>query len=232
MRILFAICLLAFRLSLFAQNVDYNRIILPPNSENIEFSEKLVQLAWKNHPDNITQQEQVEISQIDLKISRRRGLTNLRFGANLNEFNIDPSSDLGNRSLFFPKYNFSMSFPLGDLFLNPLENKQNQILIEISENDLKAAKLLVRRNVLQAYNDYLLVEEIYKIQRLAMDNAETNHAIVEESFEQGEETYDKYTASFNNLNQRKITLLQAERDYKNAKLTLEEMIGVPLENIN
>jgi outer membrane protein TolC len=217
---------------LFAQNVDYNRIILPQNSENIEFSEKLVQLAWNNHPDNITQKEQVEISQIDLKISRRSGLTNLRFGANLNEFNIDPSSDLGNRSLFFPRYNFSLSVPLGDLFLNPLENKQNQILIGISENDLKAAKLLVRRNVLQSYNDYLLKEEIYKIQRLAMDNAETNHAIVEESFEQGEETYDKYTASFNNLNQKKITLLQAERDYKNAILTMEEMIGIPLENVN
>ena len=233
MRILFSISLLlALKLSLFAQNVDYNRIILPPNSENIEFSEKLVQLAWQNHPDNITRKEQVKISEIDLDLSKRRWLSNFKVSGNLNEFNIDPTRDLANRSQFFPRYNFSLSFPLGDLFMNPLENKQNKILVDISENDLKAAKLLVRRNVLQAYNDYLLKEEIYKIQRLAMDNAETNHAIVEESFEQGEETYDKYTASFNNLNQKKITLLQAERDYKNAILTIEEMIGIPLENVN
>lgn len=232
MKVLFTVALITITLTSFAQSIDYNRIILPGNSKDIELSEKLVQLAWQNHPNNNSQKEEVKISEMNLKLSRRRWLNNFRFGANLNEFNIDPSSDLGNRSLFFPRYNFSLTFPLGDLFMNPLENKQNQILVQVSENELNAAKLLVRRNVLQAFNDYLLLEEIYKIQRLAMDNAETNHAIVEESFEQGEETYERYNTSFNNLNQRKITILQAERDYKNAKLTLEEMIGVPLENVN
>ncbi len=232
MKLLFTLSLLIITSSSFAQSIDYNRVILPKNSTDLEFSEKLVQIAWENHPNNNNQKEQVRISQIDLKLSKRRWMQNLRISGNLNEFNIDPSRDLVNRSQFFPRYNFSLAFPLGDLFMNPLENKQNQIFIEVSENDLNAAKLLVRRNVLQAYNNYLLQEEIYKIQRLAMDNAETNHAIVEESFEQGEETYDRYTTSFNNLNQRKITILQAERDYKNSKLTLEEMIGIPLEDVN
>ena len=232
MKIFFLVCLLAIALDSNSQIIDYNKIILTENSTNIEFSEKLVKLAWKNHPNNIIQKEQIEITQLDLKLSKRRWIQNLKFSGNLNEFNIDPSRDIVNRSQFFPRYNFSLAFPLGDLFMNPLENKQRQILVEVSENELNAAKLLVRRNVLLAYNDFLLQEEIYKIQRLAMDNAETNHAIIEEAFEQGEETYDGYTASFNNLNQKKITILLAERDYKNAKLTLEEMIGVPLENIN
>ncbi len=232
MKLFSTFILLAMSLCSLAQNIDYNRIVLPVNSKDIEFSEKLVQLAWQNHPNNNSQKEQVKISQIDMQLSKRRWLQNFRVSGNLNEFNIDPSSDLNNRSQFFPKYNFSLTLPLGDLFMNPLENKQHSILIEISENELNATKLMVRRNVLQAYNDYILQEEIYKIQRLAMDNAETNHAIVEESFEQGEETYDRYTTSFNNLNQRKITILQSERDYKNAKLTLEEMIGIPLEDVN
>ncbi|WP_188464748.1 TolC family protein [Marivirga lumbricoides] len=232
MRVIIISVLLIVTSSVFAQTIDYNRIILPENSADIELSEKLVQLAWLNHPDNQSVKENLRISQIDLKLSKRRWLSNFRVSGNLNEFNIDESRDLTNRSQFFPRYNFSLSFPLGDLFMNPLENKQNKILIDISQNEINAAKLLVRRNVLQAYNNFLLLEEVYKIQRLAMDNAETNHAIVEESFEQGEETYEKYTASFNNLNQRKITILQAERDYKNAKLVVEEMIGMPLENVN
>src|SRR5690606_29645732 len=37
---------------LLGQNVDYNKIILPESSQTSEFEEKLVQLAWKNHPDN------------------------------------------------------------------------------------------------------------------------------------------------------------------------------------
>lgn len=232
MKIILSILLVFYSFSIEAQSVDYDRVILPENVTDIELSERLVQLAWQNHPNNQSVKEAVVISKLDYKFTKRRWLQNFRVGANLNEFNIDPSRDLANRSQFFPRYNFSLSFPLGDLFMHPLENKQSRINIELSENEVNATKLMVRRDVLQAYNNYLLQEEIYKIHRLAMDNAETNHTIIEESFEQGEETYESYNNSFNNLNQRKITLLQSESGLKNAKLTLEEMIGVPLENVN
>jgi outer membrane protein TolC len=215
-----------------AQNIDYNRIILPDNTGDIEFSEKLIQLAWQNHPDNQNVKDQKKIAELNYKLSKREWLGNFRLSGNLNEFNIDPTRDLNNRSQFFPRYNLSLGFPLGDLFMNPLQNKQRNIEVDQSQNDINATKLLVRRDVLQAYNNYLLQEEIYKIQRLAMDNAETNHAIVEKGFEQGEVTYENYNNSFTNLNQRKITILRAENDYQNSKLVLEEMIGIPLENVN
>lgn len=238
MRLLFTISIFLISLNSFGQTVDYNRVILPNSSTDLEFSEKLVQLAWQNHPNNLSIKEQSQLSQIDLKLSKRRWLQNFKASANLNQINLERQFDNNAQGEIvrgfnqFPMYNFSVSFPLGDLFMNPLENKQYQILAEVSENEINATKLIVRRDVLQAYNNYLYQEEVYKIQRLAMDNAETNHAIIEESFEQGEETYERYTTSFNNLNQKKITILQAERDYKNAKLMLEEMIGIPLEDVN
>lgn len=232
MKKILCILFLPISISVYAQNIDYNRVVLPENTSDIEFAERLVQLAWINHPNNENIRETVEISRLDYKLSKRQWLHNFRFSGNLNEFNVDPSRDIANRSQFLPRYNFSLGFALGDLFTDPLENKQREIAVDLSENDVDAAKLAVRRNVLQAYNDYLLQEEIYKIHRLAMDNAETNHTIIEESFEQGEETYESYNNSFNNMNQRKITLLQSETTLKNAKLALEEMIGIPLEEVN
>jgi outer membrane protein TolC len=230
-KILCILCLL-LNFTLYAQNIDYNRVILPDNTSDIEFSERLVQLAWSNHPTNQNIRESVEISRLAYKLTKRQWLQNFRISGNLNEFNVDPSRDIANRSQFLPRYNLSLGFNLGDLLLNPLQNKQSKVAIDLSENQVDAAKLAVRKNVLQAYNAYLLEEEIYKINRLAMDNAETNHAIVEESFEQGEETYESYNNSFTNLNQRKITLLRSETSLKNAQLLIEEMIGIPLEEIN
>ncbi len=232
MKLLLIIFYLCAPLGVFAQNVDYNKIILPGNTSNVEFSEKLVQLAWNNHPSNDNVKEDVEIARLDYRLTKRNWLDNFRMSGNLNEFNIDPSRDIRNRSQFLPRYNFSISFALGELINDPLLHKQLKTRVEISENNVNVAKLAVRRDVLQAYNDYLMMEEIYKLQRLAMDNAETNHAIIEESFEQGEETYERYNNSSSNLNQRRITILQAERDFKNSKLILEEMIGVPLEYVN
>ncbi len=232
MKIIFSALFYICAFNLFGQSIDYNRVILPTNTTDIDFAERLVQLAWNNHPDNQSKRESVEISRLNYKLTKRSWLQNFRLNANLNEFILNPERDVNNRSQFFPRYNFSLGFALGDLFLDPLQNRQSKIEVDLSENEINATKLLVRREVMQAYNNYLLQEEIYKIHRLAMDNAETNHAIVEESFEQGEETYDRYNNSFTNLNQRKITLLQSETSLKNAELTLEEMIGIPLENVN
>ena len=44
------ILLLVISTPLLAQNVDYNKIILPEGSQGSEFEERLVQLAWRNHP--------------------------------------------------------------------------------------------------------------------------------------------------------------------------------------
>ncbi|GAB3342630.1 hypothetical protein GCM10027429_32470 [Marivirga atlantica] len=233
-RVFSAIVILTLILSnsSLAQQIDYNKIVLPESIKTADFKEKLVQLAWLNHPDNISARNQVEVAEYNLKISRRYWLDGFKLQGNLNEFNIDPERDIANRSQFLPRYNLSLTLPLGQLFYNPIENKQSAVKVTIAENDKKATMLALRKNVLAAYNDYLMYEEIFKIQSLALSDAETNHAIVEEAFKLGEETYDKYTLSLNNINQRRIAKLQAQNDMKNAKLAVEQFIGRKLEEVN
>ncbi len=215
----------------FTQSIDYNKVILPEGISDISYEEKLVQLAWKNHPANEEVKKSVDLAKYDLKISKRYWLDGFRMTGNLNEFNIDPARDITNRSQFFPRYNFSLALPLGQLFTNPVENKQSQLRVEMAESKVNALKLELRREVLSAYNDYLMFEEIYKIYSLALEDAEMNHSIVEESFKQGEESFDKYNASNTNLNQKKISKIQAANDLENSKLHLESLIGIPLEDV-
>ncbi|HNT50844.1 MAG TPA: hypothetical protein PKK67_09670, partial [Cyclobacteriaceae bacterium] len=54
---------------MLAQSVDYNKIILPGNVTNIEFEEKLVQLAWKNHPSNQLLYNNLQVAKHETKIA-------------------------------------------------------------------------------------------------------------------------------------------------------------------
>ncbi len=110
MKSILTLSLALFTYLVSAQNIDYNKVILPDNTGDIEFSEKLVQLAWRNHPDNRNVIEQKEIAELNYKLSKREWLGNFRLSANLNEFNIDPSRDITGRSQFFPRYNLSYHF--------------------------------------------------------------------------------------------------------------------------
>ncbi|HEY0771737.1 MAG TPA: hypothetical protein VGD31_15530, partial [Sphingobacteriaceae bacterium] len=53
----------------FAQNVDYNKIILPEYTKSPDFAEKLVQLAWKNHPGNEMLRREATAAEQAVKIS-------------------------------------------------------------------------------------------------------------------------------------------------------------------
>src|SRR5687767_15987604 len=97
---------------LFGQNIDYNKIILPEHS-SMEFVEKLVQLAWRNHPSNDIYRREVNIAQYDVAQSTSAWLDVVRFTANVNEFTLNPNTDVFGRSAFYPKYNFSASISLG-----------------------------------------------------------------------------------------------------------------------
>ncbi len=215
-----------------AQNVDYNRVILPSNTSNVEFSERLVQLAWDNHPDNHAVRKEREVADYELTLIKRQWMESFRAQGNLNEFNILPAGEIQElRANFFPRYNFGVTFTLGDIFMNPIEKRQQIKRVEIADEDIKSSMLRVRREVLTAYNNFLMLEEIHRIQSIALQDAESNHLILEDAFKQGEESYDNYVNSFGNINMTKIAKLNAQTNYLNSKLALEEMIGIPLEEV-
>ena len=91
--------------------------------------------------------------------------------------------------------------------------------------------LQVRQAVLQSYNTFLMYKEIYSIQTLSLSDAESNKEVIEQAFESGEMSFDKYINSLKNFDAIKIEKLRAENDYLNAKLALESLVGVQLEDI-
>ncbi len=215
----------------WAQNVDYNKIILPEHTKSADFGEKLVQLAWRNHPTNELYRREVNIANFDVRASGADWLNIVRVTGNLNEFTLNPESDIFGRAAFYPRYNVGASISIGQLLTIPYNTKRNKERLMIAQANLNAQKIAIRNSVLKAYNEYLLREEIYKLQsQLLLDN-ETSHKLIEQRFKNGETDFATYSASLTSYSELSISTLEAQNNYKNAKLDLEALIGVRLEDV-
>ncbi|HEU5146800.1 MAG TPA: TolC family protein [Chryseosolibacter sp.] len=226
-----AILLLVISTPLFGQTVDYNKIILPESSQATEFEEKLVQLAWRNHPTNEAVRRELNIADYDVKQSNVSWLENIRVTGNINEFTINKAADPFGRAAFFPKYNISASISLGTFFTTPYTIRKSKEARVIAQTNINAQKLLVRNEVLKLYNEYLMRERIFKLQTQALLDNETSHKLEEQRFRRGDITFDLYSTSLAAYNEALRAQLEAERDYKNAKLDLEQWIGMRLEDV-
>jgi outer membrane protein TolC len=213
-----------------AQNIDYNKIILPEHS-SMDYVEKLVQLAWKNHPDNEVLRREVNVAQYDVAQSPAEWLNIVRFTGNMNEFTINPELDVFGRAAFYPRYNISASISLGQLLSIPYNTKKNRERVVIAQSMVNSKKLDVRNAVIKAYNEYVLREKVYKVQTQLKSDNETSHKLIEQRFKNGETTFETYSLSLNNYSAVTIANLEAETAYKNAKADLERLIGVRLEDV-
>ncbi len=215
----------------FCQNVDYNKIILPEGAQTDDFAEKLVQLAWKNHPTNEAFRREVNVAHYEVKKNTVQWLDLVQFRSNLNEFVLNPGGDPLSRGAFFPKYNISGGISIATLFLIPYNTKQSKERLLITQSQVNSQKLQVRNSVLRAHNNYVMREKVYRIQsQLSLDN-ETSHKLVEQKFKNGEITFETYSSSLSLFSQITLAHLAAEKDFKDAKLDLEQLIGMKLEDV-
>lgn len=222
--------------------VDYNKIILPDEvpTDSLEFTEKLVQVAWRNHPEGHILQKQARIASLDVEKAKRDWLNNIRLSGNLNEysgerlFNNISGSDVdenaaGNR--FFPIYNFGVTLPLGIFFDNPRNTKIAQEQYGIAQDNINARKLNLRAVVLALYQEYLMQKEVLEIQTGITESRYARLQLAEQQFSDGDIPVEELEEAQLQYSQQRINSIRAEKDFVTAKLSLEELLGLPLEDI-
>ncbi|MBX2916023.1 MAG: TolC family protein [Cyclobacteriaceae bacterium] len=234
-RELILILLLAlFALGCMGQQIDYNKIVLPANAQNVSFEEKLVQLAWNNNPESQMAKEGVDLAKGESKVAlRSRWSQFMGVSGNLNEFNIKAftNSDQNQGNLFFPRYNVYVQLPISLLVVTPHEKKVAQARINTAEQRVNLTKLEIRARVLRLYSDYKKAELVWIIRKQSMDDEESSYLLVEQKFKNGDATIEEYTRAQKNRNDQRIQLAFAENEYVKSKINLEEVIGVRLEEV-
>jgi outer membrane protein TolC len=228
-KVLLSLCMLA-SIAANSQITDFNSIILPTNATDIEFSEKLVRLAWQNNPSVGVLHAEQEQASLGVKYSKWNWLDNFRFTGNLNEFNIDnPNPSDG--SQFFPRYNISESISLGTFFTNPIKTKVERQNVIITSNNINQKKLEIRAQVLKLYQAYLSNKEIYDLRTQMLEDAYSDFKLKEQGFSRGGTSLADYSFSLDRYNQQKIFKIQAEREMQISLIELEEVIGIKLSDV-
>ena len=214
-----------------AQEVDYNAIIPPKNGSDIGFAEKLVRLAWQNHPSNRILESQEKMSDMEIDLSRWQWLDNFKITGNINEFTLNPDQDVFNRNAFFPRYNISGMVSLGYFVNIPKEVKLKKEELNISKYSVQQQKLQIRAEVLRRYEIYLMTREILKVETETQEDLFAALSLAEQNFRSGSITIDAYNDSLERYNNQRIRNITAQGNHNQAKISLEELIGVRLEDV-
>ncbi|MFA0963174.1 TolC family protein [Roseivirga sp. BDSF3-8] len=221
--------------SAFAQTVDYNKIILPEGARDIEYQEKLVQLAWANLPSNAIIRHNIAMAEEDLTMARWAILDNFTVQGNLNEFTLEEAtsgSDVENaRAAFFPRYNFNATLSLGMLVNLPAQRRKSRQQLLVEKERLNEAKIAIRAETLRRYQEYITAQEIYKLETEALEDVRSAYTLAEQQFRNGELTLEEFNGALRSYNEQRIKKLNSENTFMITKINLEEMIGVRLEEV-
>ena len=208
----------------FAQNPDYNRIITPEGQTPYAFEDYIVQLAWYNSPGNQLYKHQIEIAAKKVNQTYWEWLKDVNLSFNLNEGNL--SKNVGNENLFFPRYNFGVSFNLGELVSRPANTKIAQEEVKMSQLEEQQRMMEVRAETLRRYEDYKLAVDILKAKTLAEQESENVYQLVSDLFEKDKAGFKDFIDASQIYHGRKEARLIAESELEKTIIALEELIGI------
>lgn len=230
---LISLLLLMAPMVVTAQQVDYNKIIIPQGVTNISYEERLVQLAWQNNPASHIARKEVEAAEHEVKAIGSQWTRQFGVTTNVNQYSIKEfqGTEQNDGLNFYPAYNVFLTIPLSTFFERPHLRKAAVQRHEISEDRVKQLKLSLRAEVLKLYNEYKQNENIWRIKRDALADEESNYLLVEERFKGGRATVEEYLLAQRSRNDQRIQVVMAETTYIKTKLDLESIIGVKIEEV-
>ena len=103
--------------------------------------------------------------------------------------------------------------------------------MDIAQATLNQQKLSIRAEVLRRYKDYQLKVELLKIRTQAHDDSYSTHQLITRDFEKGAATLEEFIKSAAAYNASVEAKLIANKNVLESKITLEELIGVKLEDV-
>ncbi|MBK9463094.1 MAG: TolC family protein [Sphingobacteriales bacterium] len=226
MRFIYCLLFFLFATNLYAQRANFDKIVYPLDMRAKDFKEVLVQLAWLNNPNNDNLSKSIIIERDKVKLEKQSWMNGVTTSFNLNEGNFSQQANG-----FFPIYNLNASITLGTILSTPTKVKIAKQNVQIAENKVNQQKLQLRAEVLRRYQTYLSSIEILKVRTQAVEDMRVMQTMVIRKFEQGLATVEEYTQALKSYNETIEGKTAAENDIAIAKISIEEMIGMTLEEI-
>ncbi|RYY54564.1 MAG: hypothetical protein EOO05_20175, partial [Chitinophagaceae bacterium] len=192
--------------------------------------EFLVKMAYNN--PRIRSLENVAV-QSDYEVSRSKSawLNQITVAGNLNEvsvkrtFNNDPILVPTNQ---YPRYNLGVVLPIGIFVNNKKATKALEHQYESNVNQVEMERIVIKRQVVSTYEDYLLYQSLITLQQEALQDAQVLYTKAEEAFEKGKMTLEAFTQASKSFNAEKVREINLRHSLALTMAEMESLIGMDL----
>ncbi|HEX4849366.1 MAG TPA: TolC family protein, partial [Puia sp.] len=198
----------------------------------IDIRERLVQLALQN-PTYEMADHQVALTEYQVQLAKGNWLGILVVAFNINEFTVNQitgSSSQG-AQYFYPKYNIGLTIPM-DLLSRQKNTvriaKENYMIAHAQKNDRFRQ---IKAEVLTRYEDYLLDQQMLDLQLQVTQDAFTLYKRSEKDFQDGIVKLEEFNKSYESWASEQAKKLTLQRNVNVAKIEMERMIGVKLDEV-
>jgi outer membrane protein TolC len=230
MKFICLIWLVILSLSCWGQTVDYNKIIIPDKTPSISFAERLVQIAWKNNPQNVVVQQNVDVLKKEQRLATWDWLDNVMAQGNLNEYTIH-GLDYNSRAIYYPRYNLSLRLSLGTFLLTPLKAniaKEKAIAGVALVND---QKIQIRKMVLLAVESLKEQYKVLKFRSRMKEDFLVLYRASQQKFSTGLIPLEEYRLATHEYTSNAELEVTAQSAFNQRKIELEALIGLTLEEV-
>lgn len=202
-----------------------------------DIRERLVQLALQSPAYEIADhQTQAAIYQIKMAKSAYLGLLSAQ--GNLNEYTINPShfssvtnANSGYNQTLYPRYNFGLNVPF-DIFSKTKNStkiaKENYYMAEAAKNEKFRE---IKADVLSKYENYLLAKQLVEFQSKLTQGEYSQLKRAESDFAENLVKLDDVEKAQKNYITEQVKNLTLQRDLNQAKIEIEKVIGVKIEDV-
>jgi outer membrane protein TolC len=192
-----------------------------------DIREKLVHLAMQN-PEFEIADRQVVIASENVKLAKLKFLGRVTAQVNYNEYSFK-KTQTGDLANFYPKYNLGLGIPFDMFFTRGKEINIARENLGIAEASKNQSFRIIKAQVLAAYEDYLMHKQKLDFQNQVAEDVKTVYQQKERDFSEGIISAEEYYPAFRQWTDELSRKAEQQRNFNVAKLTLESMIGMTLE---
>lgn len=220
-------CLLLFSCAVIAQQPTASNAAGIPEEIQNKIRTAIVKMALENPTYQILSFDEAE-ARYNIAIAKSKWLQSFSAAGNLNEYTINRPDNFPS---LFPRYNFGININMG-MFMNiPAEVKKAKLQVERVAVQKSIEQAKIRQTVLAAYEDYLMNEELNRLQLGMVEDERALVGKAETDFAGNKILLEEYNTIYRRFNNSQQQLATTKRNLAVSKIILESLIGAKIETV-
>ncbi len=196
---------------------------------SVPYLDKLVRIARENHPHLKALSSREVIAQYNIKKAKRDWFSIFTLSYLYSPGNT--STVVGGQSILLSGYQFGVYTNIGSILQKAPAVKVTREEYKIAQDDKAEYELSLEAAIKQRYYVYIQQLTVLKVKSQTVEDAESSVKLMKYKFEKGEETFDSYNKALMYFDTNLQIKIDGESAMLVAKSSLEELLGVKLEDI-